>query len=118
VWVAALLPAQKPYRTSPTGYADTPVLPGQKWRVHDIARPKPPVVTPAAQIGQPPSDALVLFDGKDLSHWTKPAWKVENGCMEVKPAQARWSRKKRSWAMRNIRLTARRAPSMASGHRW
>lgn len=82
---AAMLLAQKPYRTSPKGYSDTPVLPGQKWRVHDIARPTPKVVTPAAQVGQPPSDAVVLFDGKDLSRWEKPAWKVEKGYMEVTP---------------------------------
>jgi hypothetical protein len=83
----------KNYRTSPTGYRDTPVLPGQKWKVHDIDRPRPRIVTPAAQIGQPPSDAIVLFDGKDLSHWQNeqkgklvPAsWKVENGYMEVTP---------------------------------
>lgn len=83
----------KKYRTSPTGYSDTPVLPGQKWKVHDIDRPKPKVVTPAAQLGQPPSDAIILFDGKDLSQWQNelkgkllPAsWKVENGYMEVKP---------------------------------
>ena len=37
-----------------------------------------------------PSDAVVLFDGKDLSRWAKcgsdepAAWKVENGCMEVR----------------------------------
>jgi hypothetical protein len=42
--------------------------------------------------GRPPSDAIVLFDGTNLSHWysmTKkgeigePRWKVENGYMEV-----------------------------------
>ena len=79
------------YRTSPTGYTDTPMLPGQKWRVHDIARPKPPLVTPGAAYGQPPSDAVVLFDGKNLSQWVgrqggktvAPGWKVENGYMEV-----------------------------------
>lgn len=38
----------------------------------------------------PPSDALVLFDGKDLSHWIStdgksPAnWKITNGAMEVR----------------------------------
>ena len=38
-----------------------------------------------------PSDAVVLFDGKDLSHWVKrgsdePAqWKVADGVMEVVP---------------------------------
>jgi hypothetical protein len=36
---------------------------------------------------KPPSDAIILFDGKDLSQWTgkngKAKWKVENGYMEV-----------------------------------
>ncbi|MGB9587925.1 MAG: 3-keto-disaccharide hydrolase [Armatimonadota bacterium] len=39
-----------------------------------------------------PADAIVLFDGKDLSKWGKrsnpsesPEWKVENGYMEVTP---------------------------------
>jgi hypothetical protein len=40
------------------------------------------------QPGRPPSDAIVLFDGKDLSEWqgangTQAKWKVENGYMEV-----------------------------------
>ena len=85
---------QKKNRTSPTGYTDTPVLPGQKWKVHDIDRPRPKMVTPGAQTGNPPSDAIVLFEGKDLSHWLEdggkdklkaaPAtWKVENGYAEV-----------------------------------
>jgi hypothetical protein len=51
------------------------------------------VVTPGAKPGNPPSDAIVLFDGKDLSHWTAEtkhgpapaAWKVENGYMEIVP---------------------------------
>jgi len=74
------------YRKSPAGYSDTPILPGQKWKVHDIDRPRPPVVTPGANAGSPPSDAIVLFDGKDLSKWVKQAkagWKVENGYVEV-----------------------------------
>ena len=60
-----------------------------RWAVHDMSRPQPPVVTPAELPGQPPSDAIVLFDGKDLSKWESdkdggPAgWKVENGYMEV-----------------------------------
>lgn len=77
----------------PTGYRDTPVLPLQRWKVHDIDRPAPVVVTPGSTAGTPPSDAIVLFDGKDLSHWgfrgkrDKPAmqWKLENGYMEVNP---------------------------------
>ncbi|MBI4904982.1 MAG: DUF1080 domain-containing protein [Acidobacteria bacterium] len=43
------------------------------------------VVTPATGPGAPPSDAVVLFGGKDLSAWRTSkgdgpaAWKVENG---------------------------------------
>lgn len=85
---APVAPAQ---RTSPVGYDDTPVLPGQKWKVHDIARPRPHAVTPGRTCGAPPSDAIVLFDGKDLSKWTgrrkgkdvAPGWKVRDGYMEI-----------------------------------
>jgi len=94
--LAAQQATQKPanWRTAPLGYSDTPVIPGQKWKVHDIARPRPAVVTPAARAGDPPSDAVVLFNGSDLSHWVQagrdadkgklvPAkWKVENGYVE------------------------------------
>jgi hypothetical protein len=81
----------KPQRTSPLGYEDTPFLPGQKWRVHDIKRPIPRVVTPASEPGRAPSDAVVLFDGKSLSNWVgrlkgqtvQPGWKLGNGYMEV-----------------------------------
>jgi hypothetical protein len=66
------------------GYTDTPMLPGLAFHVHDPARPRPPVVTPGTQ-GSAPSDAVVLFDGKDLSHWTPAKWKVENGYVEVVP---------------------------------
>src|SRR5881227_2326440 len=45
--------------------------------------PEPPVVSPGPP-GGPPSDAIVLFDGKDLSSWRTEqgqpaAWRVENG---------------------------------------
>jgi hypothetical protein len=66
-----------------------------KWKIHDPDRPLPPVITPGTastqdKAGTAPSDAVVLFDGKDLSHWVdkdgKPAkWKVQNGYMEVVP---------------------------------
>ena len=50
------------------------MLPGGRWHVHDSDRPFPKVVTPGTcstqdQPGKAPSDAVVLFDGKDLSHW-------------------------------------------------
>lgn len=53
---------------------------------------KPPVVAPGANCSEPPSDAIVLFDGSDLSQWVTadgnlPApWKIENGYMEVTPS--------------------------------
>ena len=59
---------------SKVGFTDTPMLPGGKWHVHDGARPMPPVITPGTcstqeKPGSAPSDAVVLFDGTDLSHW-------------------------------------------------
>src|SRR5437870_7566391 len=76
------------------GFKDTPMLPGGKWHVHDGDRPQPPVVSPGAggsqeEPGTPPSDAVVLFDGKDLSRWRGdkggPAgWTVEDGALVVK----------------------------------
>ena len=52
------------------GYQDTPMIPGTPWHVHDGERPLPEVVTPGASfshLAPPPSDAIVLFDGKDLA---------------------------------------------------
>jgi hypothetical protein len=75
------------------GYKDTPLLPGGKWHVHDGDRPPAPVIRPGTcstqeKPGSPPSDAVVLFDGTDLSHWRDgkggPApWKVEDGAMVI-----------------------------------
>jgi hypothetical protein len=69
------------------GFTDTPILPGQKWHVHDPARPYPAKVVPGPTPGAPPSDAIVLFDGKDLSKWQNGAgpakWKAGNGYFEV-----------------------------------
>ncbi|HSP67172.1 MAG TPA: DUF1080 domain-containing protein [Bryobacteraceae bacterium] len=70
------------------GYDDTPMLPGLPFRVHDPKRPHPPVVTPDAQPGGAPSDAIVLFGGKDLSQWEsrgRGSWKIANGYFEVTP---------------------------------
>jgi hypothetical protein len=81
------------------GYNDTPQIPGQKWKVHDMTRPRPKKVTPGPYVmEQPPSDAIVLFDGKDLSKWEQvarggapqePKWKVENGYIEIVPRTGR-----------------------------
>ena len=64
-----------------------------KWKIHDMDRPQPKIVDAGIpstqdQAGRPPSDAIVLFGGKDLSQWvgrdgSAPRWKVENGYMET-----------------------------------
>ena len=63
-----------------------------RWMIHDENRPAPPVITPGVcgsdmRAGLPPSDAVVLFDGKDLSNWMnmkgEPSkWIVRDGYME------------------------------------
>jgi hypothetical protein len=66
-----------------------------KWKIHDLNRPVPAVIDPGTAStpdspGRPPSDAVVLFDGKDLSKWahkdgSAAKWKVENDYFEVVP---------------------------------
>jgi hypothetical protein len=67
------------------GYKDTPVQPWSKFHVHDPDRPAPPRVTPpapaAARPQSPPSDAVVLFNGQDLSAWQPTKWQVVDGCL-------------------------------------
>ncbi len=50
---------------------------------------EPKVINPGP-VGGPPSDAVVLFDGSDLSKWQaakggEAKWSVENGVLTVKP---------------------------------
>lgn len=104
------------------GETDQPVIPGQPWRIRDLSRPRPVTVTPARHLGDPPSDAIVLFDGKDLLQWTvsaggrgraggpagaaaapatepvapaSPGWKVIDGYMEVTPGAGSLTSKER-----------------------
>jgi hypothetical protein len=88
-------PAQPP--RSDLGSTDTPMLPGLPWHVHDPARRHPPIVTPAATPGGPPSDATILFSGGDLSKWahrgqgaeaatlSDAKWTVRDGYFETTP---------------------------------
>ena len=71
---------------------NTTESPAIVWKIHDMTRPKPQVITPVAlQLPVPaPQGAVVLFDGTDLSKWrgkdnTDPKWKVENKYMEIVP---------------------------------
>jgi muconolactone delta-isomerase len=84
-----------PRTAADDGFKDTPMLPGLPWHVHDSARPNPPVVTPGATVGAAPSDATMLFDGRDLSKWVQrgtgadintlrdPKWTVRDGFFET-----------------------------------
>lgn len=74
----ALVSAQEPSKPNPK---DT-----------EVWAPVPPVVTPGAKNSDPPSDAIVLFDGKNLDQWvsaqdhTPAQWLVHDGIMTVKKA--------------------------------
>lgn len=70
------------------GYTDTEKLPGVPWGVHDPTRPQPRVIETAGAVAiKPPSDAIVLFDGKNLDAFTQnggPAkWNVKDGSLIV-----------------------------------
>ncbi len=75
------------------GFTDTAYNPNSRWRIHDAERPQPPMVTPGETVSiPPPSDATVLFDGKDLSQWVSrglngaespAAWPVRDGYFEA-----------------------------------
>lgn len=54
----------------------------------EVWEPEPEVVTPGKSLGVPPSDAIILFDGKHLNSWVdtkgNPAkWTVSDGAMTV-----------------------------------
>ncbi|HXO85166.1 MAG TPA: DUF1080 domain-containing protein, partial [Gemmatimonadales bacterium] len=67
----------------------------QQWPQHSLDRPRPPVVDPGPPPGpppRPPSDAIILFDGTNLSEWraddsagSAAKWIVRDGYIEVKP---------------------------------
>lgn len=75
---------------------EKPFTPGGIYREGDMQRPRPMVITPPSE-SSAPSDAVVLFDGKDLSRFIRrprrddpdksevPNWKIENGYAEIKP---------------------------------
>src|SRR3954447_16693352 len=64
-------------------------LAGQKPQDTEVWEPVPKVVTPGLTDAAPPSDAIVLFDGKNLNEWVmasdkSPAkWTVADGVFTV-----------------------------------
>jgi len=92
----------------PAAVAKKPVekalTPGGKYRAGDMKRPRPAVISPptestAQRPGRPPSDAIVLFDGSDLSQWVRegrgndptkavdltPTWQIKSDYMQCVP---------------------------------
>jgi hypothetical protein len=77
------------------GANDITRIPDTPFQVHDPARPQPRIVRPGSasmpeQPGERPSDAVILFDGRDLTNWASEQgdeahWRVENGYVEVVP---------------------------------
>lgn len=74
LFITAILSAQTPDTRDPA--------------VTEIWTPKPKKVTSGASYGEPPSDAIVLFDGKDLSKWSsakegEAKWEVKDGAFTI-----------------------------------
>ena len=64
------------------------------WKIHDLSRPNPPIITPGTfstqdAVGKAPSDAIILFDGSDLSAWVSSSdgkeakWNMGDGFFET-----------------------------------
>jgi len=65
---AVCLLAQSPANTQ-SAPAQTTSTPAPKPEETEVWEPVPAVVTPGATCTAPPSDAIVLFDGKNLDEW-------------------------------------------------
>jgi hypothetical protein len=86
MWIGVVLAASVKFNAS------CMAAPDPDWLDHDRDRPAPAVVTPGTsgtqeKPGTPPSDAIVLFDGKDLSQWvamdgSPTKWILGDGYME------------------------------------
>ena len=99
-WAMTILSLAPMAPAAAQGVALTDSAPS-RWRQHELNRTHVPPVAPAATLGAPPADAIVLFDGRDLSAFVAagrppapgapaaapapPAWKVENGYLEAVP---------------------------------
>src|SRR5689334_2401423 len=81
--------AASPVAQQPPAAAQQPQPPKAKPEDTEVWEPVPPVVTPGATNDAPPSDAIVLFNGKNLDEWlsvkdkTPPTWVVNDGVLTV-----------------------------------
>ena len=62
------------------------VVSAQDWR-SGIPWEKPPIVTPGAKPGDPPADAIILFNGKDMSEWNKEEWAIVDDELHCVPGK-------------------------------
>jgi hypothetical protein len=81
--------AASPVAQQPPAAAQQPQAPKAKPEDTEVWEPVPPVVTPGATNDAAPSDAIVLFNGKNLDEWvsvkdkTPPTWVVGDGVLTV-----------------------------------
>jgi hypothetical protein len=81
--------------------------------------PQPTVVTAGKLPGQPPSDALILFDGKDIAQWVykdgRPAsWPIVNGILTCKSGTGNiYTRQKFGSAQIHVEFST---PEMPNAH--
>lgn len=119
VLFTAVVAAQNVRKQEPVQYVETPT---GRWLVHDENRPAPPVMTPGTcgsrEPAKAPSDAIVLFDGKDLANWVDEKgapskWIVRDGYMEsVKGAGYAVSRQQFGSCQLHVEFAT---PSLVSG---
>jgi WD40 repeat protein len=68
------------------GFKNTPMIPGTKWKLHQVDRPQPPRVIPGTPVKEScvgvPSDALLIFDGKSMDQFVENStWTVKDGVL-------------------------------------
>ncbi|MFZ1928673.1 MAG: DUF1080 domain-containing protein, partial [Candidatus Sulfotelmatobacter sp.] len=90
--VAASLSAQQSIANSGSSGQGVEASPAARPEDTEVWQPVPAIVTPGTTDAAPPSDAIVLFDGKNLDQWVStqdksPAkWMVADGVMTVNKA--------------------------------
>lgn len=58
----------------------------------ELWEPIPPVVAPLPVYGEPPEDAIILFDGTSMDAWMRPdgqppGWSIEDGMLVINPGR-------------------------------